>query len=461
MRISRTFRSLVKDDGAAPALGAMVCPGGCEAVSRPLRRLHGHDRGVVSVFFLLMFFTFFNAAALVWNTGQTMGPRLKAQAAADVAAYNTSVIMSRAVNLTAMTNYAAVRNASAYACAWSSISVDIGVPINWAIWIAQMAEEAFAATGGIPIVSEAAAAAAALAATLYIIAVELPPYLDFLFATMDCWGIAFDFNGGVCGRVSDLAEFQKAIIQATPGVIEAQRKITEESFGGVSIRLSQPITSDDSDVDVDEDTGGNTGLVSAPLTEGNLLSAAPWFNMRYLAVDSGWPRSSTLREIVHGRAVMCWYIGGVPTIEAMALIPGAKLHVLPTQWGPLEFAADDTESRKPFSVVASATETSDSKRQLFLNYWFRQPITTAGKVTAYAEAETYLGLDSSISTGAYSPPIPWRAWTPPGANWAGRLSRADHFGAAFEGDSTMRTIYGQTQLRQEDVNGRIPKIILH
>lgn len=457
-RLASRLRALASDDTSRRSPASLRRRAGTTLPGLVIGPMHRNDRGVVSIFFLLMFFTFFNATALVYNTGQTLGPRIKAQAAADVAAYNTSVIMSRAINLTAQTNYAAVRNASAFSCAVATVAVYVGVPINWIRWIKQQADAAFAATGGIPVVSQAAAAAAALAATLYIVATELPPYIEFITATAPSLIDGFE----TFGRPGDLADFQKGLIAAIPAMIESQRKITEEAFGpGMTIRLSQPISSGDSGVAVDDETGGNSGMVSAPLQSGNLLSAMPWFNLRFLLVDTGWPRSQTLRSIVIGRATTCWWIGGVPAIELMALLYGPELHVLTTQWGPLEFAPDNDDDRKAFSVVATATEANESKRQLLLNLWFRYGINNANAITAYAQAETALGLDASLSSAAYSPPIPWRAWTPPGANWAGRLTRANHFADAFNEDSTMRDMYKDTVLRQGDVNARIPKLIKH
>lgn len=450
----RRFRD---EEDARPSVLSLLRRAGTTLPSRVVAPIHRNDRGVVSIFFLLMFFTFFNATALVFNTGQTLGPKIKAQAAADVAAYNSSVIMSRAINLTAQTNYVAVRNASVFSCAVATVTVYVGVPINWLLYIKRQFDAGVAAAGGVPIVSQAVGAAFAAAAVIYIVAVELPPYIEFITATAPSLVDAFD----TFGRPGDMADFQKGLIAAVPGMIEEQRKVTEQSFPGVKIRLSQPISSGDSGVAVNDSTGGNTGLISAPLQEGNLLSAAPWFNLRFLVVDTGWPRGETLRKIVEGKATTCWWIGGVPTIEGLSLFYGPQLHVLTTQWGPLEFAADNDDDRKAFSVVATATEENESKRQLFLNYWFKYGINNARKTVAYAEAETYLGLDSSISAAAYSPPIPWRAWTPPGANWAGRLTRANHFGDAFSEDSTMRDKYKDTILQQGDVSGRIPKLIKH
>lgn len=468
-RLCPAIRRLRDEEDARPSVVALIRRAGTTLPSRVVAPIHRNDRGVVSIFFLLMFFTFFNATALVFNTGQTLGPKIKAQAAADVAAYNSSVIMSRAINLTAQTNYAAVRNASAYACAWASASVTVGVPLNWIAYVNRQYNAGVASAGGVPIVSQAVGAAYALAAIIYILTVELPPYIEFFSATISEWPqIIFDFSGGPFGRVGDLADFQKGLIAAIPQMIEDQRKITEKSFGsGMTIRLSQPISSGDSGVAVNDSTGGNTGLVSSPLQEGNLFAALVWFNLRFLQVDTGWPRGQTLRTIREGRAVECWWAGGVPAIEIVALVSGPELHVLTTQWGPLEFSADNDDDRKAFSVVATATEETESKRQLFLNYWFKYGINNARKTVAYAEAETYLGIDATISTALQSMnipidnPLPWRAWTPPGANWAGRLTRANHFGDAFSEDSRMRDKYKDTILQQGDVSGRIPKLIKH
>ncbi|HEX8876301.1 MAG TPA: hypothetical protein VF777_06100 [Phycisphaerales bacterium] len=457
-RFRPTLRRLRTDENARPSIGSLLRRAGTTLPARVVAPIHRNDRGVVSIFFLLMFFTFFNATALVYNTGQTLGPKLKAQAAADVAAYNSSVIMSRAINLTAQTNYAAVRNASAFSCAIATVAVYVGVPINWLLYIKRQYDAGVASAGGVPIVSQAVGAVYAAAALVYILTVELPPYIEFITATAPSLVDAFD----TFGRPGDLADFQKGLIAAIPQMIEDQRKITEEAFGpGMTIRLTQPIASGDSGVAVNDPTGGDTGLVAAPLQEGNLFAALPWFNLRFLLVDTGWPRSETLRSIVEGKAVTCWWVGGVPTINGMALFYGPQLHMLTTQWGPLEFAPDNDDDRKAFSVVASATEENESKRQLFLNYWFKYGINNARATTAYAQAETYLGLDSSMSSAAYSPPIPWRAWTPPGANWAGRLTRSNHFGDAFNEDATMRDMYKDTKLQQGDVSGRIPKLIKH
>lgn len=450
----RRFRD---EEDARPSVVALIRRAGTTLPARVVAPIHRNDRGVVSIFFLLMFFTFFNATALVFNTGQTLGPRIKAQAAADVAAYNSSVIMSRAINLTAQTNYAAVRNASAYACGWASLFVYFGCWISWLQWADQQGRNAAAAVGGIPGAAQIAYGIAFAAAWIYIFAAEFPTWLDFVITTAPHLGDAFN----CWGRVGDLADFQKGFIAAVPAMIEAQRKVTEEAFGpGMSIRLSQPISSNDSGVAVDDNTGGNSGMIAAPLTEGNFLAALPWFNLRFFLVDSGWPRGD-LTTIVQGRAPMWWRIGGGIGVNLVGIVQGSKLHVLTTQWGPLEFAADNDDDRKAFSVVATATEENESKRQLFLNYWFKYGINNARETTAYAQAETYLGIDSSISAAAYSPPIPWRAWTPPGANWAGRLTRANHFGDAFNEDSTMRNMYSDTKLQQGDVSGRIPKLIKH
>jgi hypothetical protein len=90
-RFQPPLRRFRDEEDARPSVAALIRHAGTTLPSRVVAPIHRNDRGVVSIFFLLMFFAFFNATALVYNTGQTLGPKIKAQAAADVAAYNTSV----------------------------------------------------------------------------------------------------------------------------------------------------------------------------------------------------------------------------------------------------------------------------------------------------------------------------------------------------------------------------------
>lgn len=392
------------------------------ALRAEARRLHGCRGGVVSVLFILLGLIFLCSGALVWNTGNAVAGKMHAQMAADTAAFSAAQWNARCVNNIVGTNLLILRQAAAVSNAIAVFKTLICVPDNWN----EKAQDAYDLCCAACLIACAACGAACEAAVwIYIIAVELAPYLSFLFkalfpAVTELFDSFSDFG--------TLKDYEKAWVEAVPGAIDADRKKIEE-FYGVKIRLTTP--------GVGAVGAGNelSGGISPPLEESSIISmikiAIP-LAIRFKKVDRGWPDDSwEFPLIVLGEAKDCWedsMAASVATGSAFAAIFGGW-YSIPTANGFLETGPRSLDEWEDFQVVALAIEEDASKDHRVAPGLFKYPFAPDDKTMAVSVGETYHGVDGRLARlpgpldailGVY----PWRTWTTLGWQWQPRLARA-------------------------------------
>jgi len=144
----------------------------------------------------------------------------------------------------------------------------------------------------------------------------------------------------------------------------------------------------------------------------------------------------------------------------MSAVHGTDNYVLTTQFGPLEFGPTSLADRRDFTVVATAIEANASNGFRVMPGLFNNPIMPNDEVIAYAQAETYNGIDGRLSQIGFSIPYPFRVWTTYGWQWQPRLTRGDQLGAALGGDSTLRGIFSRIGVLGSD-ESELSDVALH
>jgi len=428
-------RSIIK----RPNVVQLTCDdqSGCDMMrvaAGGVRRVHRDRRGNISLLFIFMALVFFCCAALVWNTGRSTAAVMHTQTAADAAAYSSAVWTSRSVNNITGANMLILRNASAQVAASAVISTTILVPINWVAWIAEMASDCG------PFAPICAAAAA-----LYVATVELPPYIKFVVKAAPTAFSAVVANK-FPKRIGELWRYEDAWVKATPKAIEAQRKLLEKYYN-CKIHLTRP---------------GDRGTITPPLERGNFLSLLTTLTMRFWVFkhDNKWPKEGNFKTIKKGKAEQSWNIGAGLATVLMPAVHGTEHYILPTQWGPLESGPTSLDDWKDFTVVATAVTEDASRGALVMPGIFGDPITPGDGVIAYAQAETYNGIDGRLQQIGLSLPYPFRVWTTWGWQWQPRLTRGDQLRNALQGDPELRAIFSRINVTSGDWND-LHKIALH
>lgn len=397
-------------------------------------RAHRNGRGNISLLFVFMSLVFYCCASLVWNTGRTTAAVMHTQTAADASAYSAAMWTSRAVNNITGANMLILRNASAQVAASAVISTTVLVPVNWLKWCNDMA------SGCGPFYPICFAAALA-----YVVAVELPPYIKFV-AKAAPTAFRDVFSNKYPKRIKELWRYEKAWVNATPGAIESQRKLLEEYYN-CKIHFTRP---------------GSTGQIKPPLEVGDFLSLGAVLAMRFWVFkhDNTWPKEGNFDIINRGKANQSWNIGAGLASGLMPIVHGEQHYVLPTQQGPLEFGPTSLDDWKDFTVIATAVTEDASAGALAMPGIFSDPITPGDGVIAYAQAETYNGIDGRLNQIGFSLPYPFRVWTTWGWQWQPRLTRGDQLRNALAADPALRAIFARIDVTSADWND-LDKISLH
>jgi hypothetical protein len=428
---------------------------GTSVVGGPVRRLRGlntHDRGVVSVLFILLFFTFFAATAMVYNTGQTISIRQRPAHVADTVAYMSTNWMSRGMNLIGMTNRIAARNMSAFAVPFANFYV---AGMVWKSWTDFVNDTCSPACDGIQAVVACAPCQAAVWA--YLAATEIVPhYVPFILAQIGTpltTMIEGFGGGGVIGRVKDISDFQKSVKNAIPQIIEDQRSRAAQYYN-MTIRLTQAEAPDTKPQQAD-------GRVYLPVKEQGFFDTLYPVLARLHQADAGWYNDSDVRGMSIGEAQKHWKNGayGAAAFAAMwGYLMGGPLNVLPTQTFIFETNVSP-DNMGQFSVIASVMDAVNPRQTFFLDGLFPYTTNHAKVITAYAQAETVNPMEGVPLLGFV--PVPWRLWSSAGNIWVPRLNKGDKFQAAFNRDSTMRQqFYLPHGVTQSDAS-RLPAITLH
>jgi hypothetical protein len=378
-----------------------------------LKRLHRCRRGNVSLLVLFMGFVFYGLAAMVWNTGQVTSAKIEAQTAADAAAYSSAVWNSRAVNMTTGANMLILRNATAGSAALATVPP---MALVWVEWVRYVNQTCAAATGPwVPICW-------ALAWAQLLVTEILPAYVPFMIDAVQ----GLIELPSLFINIAELHSYQRAWLAAAPDAIEAERQQLEEYFG-CEIKLVR----------------GDGAPPGPPLRNGNPLTHLIPFSARIFAElwqnPDSWRNSTEFDLMIIGRARTWWQWVGLPIgYITMWLVSGFQHTVLTTQLGPLEFGPEGLNAWDEFSVIAVARKLEDNTvagqpprypLRFMAPGIFRERVNPV----AYAQAETFNGIDGHLSMGPlqYLAGIyPFRVWTTWGWQWQARLNDGDLLPAA-------------------------------
>ncbi len=423
-----------------------------------IRRFHRAQRGVTSLLFLLLGFVFYAVAALVFNTGVATQARIQAQTAADTAAYSSAVWQARCVNTITGTNMLILRNGTAHMAASGVLTASTMPWYYWYKWAKEKAEITAAAIATVAAAGclvaypicwaaeyEAAYNPALAAWWAFLFATEIGPhYLPFVAAALPT-ATAKVATLAFLRRISTLYEHQEAWLVATPKAIEEQRKRIAEYYK-CDIHLSQSVPHDLRNTapwDKKKPTEILPPLKPASTVYGRgttiaLLTGRFWVPPYH---DSGWYHHKHIKKIKHGKGRRCFAVGALAGQATVVGIYGAKHHTLTTS-GLLEGSPSSLEDWKAFSVVAAARLNRSSRGRLMAPGIFSDPIAPGDVVIAYAQAETYNGIDGRGQTipvvGQILKAVPFRVWTSFGWQWQARLTWGDQLANALRDDPELR-----------------------
>ncbi len=386
-------------------------------------RMHRCQRGNISLLVLFMGLVFYALAAMAWNTGEVTTAKIEAQTAADSAAYSSAVWTSRAINVVAATNAIALRDASALGVAAAVIFEGIWV-IGWDIF--------YFVSKVVPLFPGLPWSAPAIAALLAPLAQDLIQFGRFVSATG--WPVDPVADIIKLGKhLNEIMRYQGEWIAVLPGLIATQTAEIENYF----------------DCDIKLLRGDGLDQIAPPLHPGSPVTCVVPITARF-AYDSlmaeSWYQDDILKLIVIGKGKTGWLIGSALGYIGSVLGLGFSHHVLSSQpwYSPLEFGPYGTgfttgpETWAQFTVVASAQKrtsnvASGQLPRFPLRFMAPGIFDDQGPLqpVAYAQAETYNGIDGLISTvevlGVRPLQLvfsiyPWRVWTDWGWQWQPRLT---------------------------------------
>ena len=393
------------------------------------RRLHRCRRGNVSLLVLFMGFVFYAMLAMVWNTGKVTSAKIEAQTAADAAAYSASVWTSRALNLANGTNMRILQNSTAITGTLAVIPAIFFPPIEWARAIKS------ACTG--PCSAGPAAAIACpvclISTFLLIFSLEIAPmWIPFVIEVVPALANVYK----LFINIAELHQYQIAWQSAVPDAIRLQTLALEKYF----------------DCDIEIIRGDGQAMVP-PLHSGTPLTfIVPFFLRAYyeqLYDDPGWYGSDHLKGVDANTAptggfrwmfvgkAKKWYKRLWIISALVGWIYGGFNHVVltttpvvsPLEFGPGFFDLFFPSSWQQFTVVAAArkrttnTESGQPPRyplRFMASGLFKSRDTV--RPIAYAQAESYLGIDGLFMKYI---PFPYRVWSTWGWQWQPRLAHGN------------------------------------
>ena len=390
------------------------------------RRLHRCRRGNVSLLVLFMGFVFYALLAMVWNTGQVASAKIEAQTAADAAAYSASVWTSRAINLANGTNMRILQNSTAITGTLATIPAIVFPPIEWA--------RAIKSACTVPCSAGPFAAvlcpACIISTFLLIFSLEIAPmWLPFVFEVVPALANVYK----LFINIAELHQYQLAWQSAVPDAIHQQTLALQEYF--------------DCDIEI---IRGDGQAMAPPLHNGTPLTfvipffarayyeqlrtqSTGWWNSDHLKGVDGAAPTGGFRWMFVGKAKK-WYKRLWIISALVGWIYGGFNHVvLETQpaYSPLEFGPGFFNKWEKFTIVAAARKRTHNTAsgqppryplRFMASGLFKFKDTV--QPVAYAQAETYNGLDKLIPGLQYIP-YPYRVWTTWGWQWQPRLAHGN------------------------------------
>ncbi len=443
---------------------------------RLLLRLHRNDRGHFATLLMLTLLALVALIAMVFNTGNVTSEKMRAQLAADAAAYSAAGWNARSTNLVTGANMLIVRTASAEALGYA---VALTVPQVIAHWAKAGLVGLGAATYESFLLGSFVGAAT--------------PGMNASFRSMGQMGGSTFDAGTHRGNIRRLYEFQQQVVDATPDVIERQRQAIEQYYG-CDIVLATPRPADAAHAPLTPPVRQPSGLADA--TAFGLILG------RRVMVDSqGWAGDWRLRSVVVGKGVLSWRIAAAAATAIVTARYGDWNHPLVTQQGPMETGSPlgmlpiaEADRLTHFSVVALAQPRRQTPRSL-AGRVFPRPLQTP---LAYAQAEIFNGnegwagqLIGATETifdvpGVGAPPdpdelddvppgqgpdvadlidasagvvLPWRVWSTQGFNWQPRLATGLSLEAALEHNERLRDAFEAGGLRYEELQDGLDALI--
>ena len=391
-------------------------------------RMHRRERGSMSVFFLLISIVFYATTAKVWNTGTVLSGKIHAQNAADAAAYTAAMWNSRAMNMVTSANMLILRNASAQVNAQAAVTMMSVVPGNWA--------QAQAACGG---------SGPCLAAVNAQIAQESPHFAQFVqrHGIPAAEALA---DQRFLRNIDELHRFQREWIEQVPATIEAERAKLE-AYYGVQIRLTRP--------------GDADGRCRPPLVLGSATSLGPQLLLRAMATDNRLPTLGRFNMFTaRGRAMMMWPGLLAQAVVGVSATVGDRHYVLTTQNGPAEAGPSTPAQRAPFTSFATVINYASGSQRHVAPGIFDVGINPIDSCMAYAQAETYNGVDERLRSFAITAPWAFRVWTTWGWQWQPRLTQGDQIRPVVQFDPVAQQMYRDIGVTAAD-EARLRFLALH
>lgn len=407
-------------------------PSRCRAAINRLMSVHDDERGVIAILFLFLSIIFVILVALLWNTGRVISAKMRAQAAADQAAFAAATWNSRALNTVTATNMLILRNASAQISSLAIRHVYEGVIRNW--------DEALRAAQECPPDPLSNPCLDAYFAGLLL---EVGPFAQFVDR---CYVEAAHHlaEGTFVQRIIELNSFQTEFLESMPDVIEEQREAIAE-FHGMRLILAVP--------------GRTDGFIVPPVRRGDRESFGRMLRER--RVTDFLPPGGTDfgRFDAIGQARRLWEEGVELAINEVRDSLAPYHFVLLTQEGEEE-RSPDAAGRQPFSVMATAIVGGISEDLFFMRGFFDAPVSLSDEVISCAQAETYNIFDEQRVAVGVPSAFPFRVWTTRGWAWQPRLTRCDFVITVMETDAA--TLQAWTNVGVGEAHrGRIPLILRH
>lgn len=370
---------------------------------------------LMTAFLLVVIFV---SVAVVFNVGVATSRKVRAQNAADAAAYSGAVQISRTVNVTTGTNINIVRTASAESLAWAVWPTVYEVERNWA-----RAIDTAGPFGG--------------AVAAYIAAHEVPVLAAFI-AQAGPTGAQELTRATLVRRIERMHRWQREVAQSTPRNIEHQRALLEEYYN-TKIALVQ--------------LGSPVGQVFAPVREprgaSERLGVITVLLQKRISEDrAGW--NDKLRRIVLGRGRQAWSRQTSRMGMVVALRIQGRFMLLDTHDGLVERKPTRLQRNDRFALTACARMERHAR---LLPGVFASTMHAGSDALAFAQAETYHMADHG-----QNPRPAWRLWSPAGWHWQPRLTWGRALPEVLQGDSQVNRWFRHAGVLHYD---NLDDIILH
>lgn len=446
--------------------------------------------------FIFLALVIFTSIGMIYNTAVATRNKVRAQTAADAAAYSAAVWMSRGMNQVAFSNMMITRNLGAEAAAFAAAATPWFVIAEWADFIASCTLAAPVCAG--------------------IVGAELPFLIEFAAETVDEWRLPMvpdpdeskhfesfldgteqlDPLYGALDAVKDAVDVDPYDLMDELPIVGpyAQRawaawhhaRFWVDNIGDVVNEQTEKLEGlYGADLHVTQRfSPGQTVDVQLPVKWGGFASLMYANLARWRFHDNGsdgWSRDGNFRMINQGNGPEWYDRIGITTLFLGSFRHWGGHYVLstvnaPDFEDPVERSPQSHADWRRFSVLATAKYNGISNGRLFAPSIFKSTVSHDDQVLAFAQAETFNGMEQTIHDGATSlisnvvgpfadildwidlsnviedhedqwtaliPPTPFRLWTPMGMQWEPRLNRAEHLWDALEHDLEVRNQFAE------------------